>query len=216
MSKAEQSALAALRAKRLRRTPLEEVAYRYGAVVKPWDRRIEDEAPYLPPGFGRACRMPEQPPKGAPYADVTTAFLSRHLAWSMSLAVKKHFLEREHLGLGDPLWEMFGPDKLAPIGDDEPRIYHITASRLYLLTSSGGAERLRDIVHDWMRRVGEDVGCPLRWAAFIHCKPYLHVELIVRGKDEKDALLYFSDPYVERGLRRQLQHALVQVLGTGP
>src|ERR1700755_2110744 len=164
MPKADQSALANLRAKRLKRSTLEEIEFRYGGLVqKPWERRLETEAPYLPPGAGRPCRMPEKPPKGAPYADVTTVFLSRHLAWTKSLAVKKYFLEREHVGFGGPLWEMFGPDELGPLGDDEPRIYHVKASRLYLMASSGGAARLRDIVHDWMRRVGEDLGTSLRW-----------------------------------------------------
>lgn len=215
MTKTGQPALATLRAKRMKRTELEELEFRYGGLVKkPWQRRTEDDAPYMPPGSGRPVRMPEQPPKGAPFAEVKTVFLSRHLAWSTSLAIKRHFLEREHhAGFGRPLWEMFGPDEMRALGDEEPRVYHLEASRLYLLASSGEVPKLRDVVFDWMRRVGEDVASPLRWAAFIHRKPYLHVHVLIRGLDEQDGVLYFPGSYIDHGLRWQLQHALKEALG---
>ena len=139
-------------------------------------------------------------------------FLSRHLAWAQSLAVKKHFLELEHVVL-EPRWEMFGPDELRPISDEEPRVYHVTASKLFMLKCSGGPERLRDVTFDWMRRVGEDAGGTLRWAAFIHTKRFLHLHVLIRGLDAEGKLLYFPDPYIANGLRWQLQHALAQALG---
>jgi hypothetical protein len=163
--------------------------------------------------------MPEKP-RGAPFAQVETNFLARHLAWSASLAIKKQYLVQKDAPPGQP-WEMFGPDQLELLSADEPRAYHATASRMFLLSRNPDAS-LPDITADWMRRVGEDIGCPLRWAAVIRwvrpqfLEPFPKIEVIIRGLDTEDQLVYFPEQYIDHGLRWQLQHALLEALGPKP